>query len=152
MNIVKNNKKNIIFEKVIYVNRVTKVVKGGRRFSFSAIVIVGNKNCDIGIGLGKASEVPEAIRKGGEKAKKNMKKFTLYKTTIAYPVLGKFCASSVLLKPASAGTGIVAGNTVRAILEAVGITDIVSKTLGNKNVHNIVKATLDALSKLNNVK
>ena len=144
----KNLKKNNLFEKVIYVNRVTKVVKGCRRFSFSAIVVVGNKNCQVGVGLGKASEVPEAIKKGGERAKKNIFNISLHNNSIKYKVIGKYCSSTVILKPAKTGTGIIASNTVRAIIEALGINDLVSKCLGNKNKHNIVKATLLALSLL----
>jgi small subunit ribosomal protein S5 len=137
-----------LLDKVIAIKRTAKVVKGGRRFRFSAVVVVGNGNGSVGIGLGKAHEVPVAIRKGMEQAKKNMVNVAIINKTIPHEIIGNYGAGKVLLKPASEGTGLIAGGAVRAVLEVAGVHNILTKCLGSHNPHNLVKATMDGLMRL----
>lgn len=148
MNGASKEKKEGFVENIIHISRVAKVVKGGRRFSFSALIVIGDGQGNVGIGIGKANEVPEAIRKGGEQARKSMQRVPIVNNTIPHEVFGHFGSGKVILKPASEGTGIIAGGGVRAVLEAAGIHNVLSKCLGSRNPHNVVKATIDGLSQL----
>jgi small subunit ribosomal protein S5 len=147
----KEKKEHQFVEKIVFINRVAKVVKGGRRFSFSALAVVGDGAGKVGFASGKAKEVPEALRKSTERAKKNMISIPLKGSTIPYEVLGGYGAGSVLLKPASPGTGVIAGAVVRAIMEAAGVHDILTKSLGSNNPYNVVHATFDCLKQLRNI-
>ena len=138
-------------EKLVYVNRVTKVVKGGKNFSFAALMVVGDGKGNVGLGLGKAREVPEAIRKGVARARKNMASIRLVNGTVPHELLGVYGAGKVFLRPASHGTGVIAGSAVRAVLEVAGVTDILSKSIGSNNPHNMAKATLKALLQMEDV-
>ncbi|HOF33226.1 MAG TPA: 30S ribosomal protein S5 [Spirochaetota bacterium] len=139
-------------EKVVFINRVAKVVKGGRRFSFSALAVVGDGNGNVGIGFGKANEVPDAIKKSVEDGKKNLYSVRLNKNTIPHEVVGVYKSSTVILKPATPGTGLIAGSNVRSVVEKAGVADILAKSLGSRNPVNVVKATLDGLLKLKSLK
>lgn len=149
---MENKVANEFEERVVAINRVTKVVKGGRRFSFAALVVIGDKNGQIGFGSGKAGEVPEAIGKASRAAKKNSKSIELREGTIPHEVIGTFGAAKVIMRPAAPGTGVIAGGAVRAVLESVGVKDILTKCVGTRNPHNAVRATLDGLKQLKSMK
>ena len=135
-------------EAVVHLGRVAKTTKGGRRLSFAALVVIGNGEGLVGYGLGKANEVPEAIRKGGERARKNMIRVPIFGTTLPHEVIGRYGAGNVIIRPASPGTGVIAGGAVRAVLEAAGVKDVLTKCVGSRNAHNVVRATIDGLRQL----
>ncbi len=135
-------------DRLVFLNRVAKVVKGGRRFSFSALVVVGNQNGKVGIGLGKAKEVPEAIRKAVDKAKRELKEIPVINGTLPHEIVGEFGAAKVVMKPAAPGTGVIAGGAARAVLESAGVRDVLTKCIGTNNPHNVVRATMDGLMRL----
>lgn len=144
----KNNDEQGLVDRVVHIGRVAKVVKGGRRFSFNAIVVVGDRKGQVGIGLGKAGEVPDAIRKAGEQAKKNLLQVPVTNETIPHTVTGKFGCGRVVMLPASTGTGVIAGAAVRAVMECAGVKNVLTKCIGSNNAHNVLKATVDGLMKL----
>ncbi|MBI4212266.1 MAG: 30S ribosomal protein S5 [Deltaproteobacteria bacterium] len=144
----KESGKSDLIERIVHVSRVAKVVKGGKRFSFSALVVVGDGNGRVGVSLGKAREVPAAVKKGTDRARRNMVRVSLQEGTIPHEVLGEYGAGRVMMKPASAGTGVIAGGAVRAVIEACGIHNILTKSLGTSNPHNVIKATINGLLKL----
>jgi len=139
-------------ERVVFINRVSKVMKGGRRFSFSAVVVVGDGQGHVGAGMGKANEVPDAIRKGSSVARKNLIRVPMNKTTIAHPMVARFGAAKIMMKPASEGTGVIAGGGVRAVMEAAGVKDVLTKSLGTANAINVVKATIKGLTDMKDPK
>jgi small subunit ribosomal protein S5 len=144
----KSNEEQGMVDRVVHIGRVAKVVKGGRRFSFNAIVVVGDRKGQVGIGLGKSGEVPDAIRKAGEQAKKNLVQVPVVNDTIPHTITGKFGCGKVVMLPASTGTGVIAGAAVRAVMECAGVKNVLTKCIGSNNAHNVLKATVDGLLKL----